>query len=391
MGPVCPKDSRCTLRYTAQVGGVLLLTLAALASCGGVSEGVSGSMGGASGAGGGVDGFGGEPIASPSLPWALTEFPGLPDIATEVPASRVALGNLLFFDPVLSIDGETACGTCHSEFWGMSDGIPVGVGHGAGPAAGPGRNGPNVSRRNSLALFNLAFRETLLWDGRSGSLEDQAILPLLSEVELNLDPDTAIERLTAIPEYVDLFAAAFPEDPRVTVDNLAAAIAAFERTFVSDRSIYDAYVRGHLGAFDDELVEGMFLFAQMGCSDCHAPPLFESEVFADRNVPDVDGVEDEGLAEATGLPEDIGKFRTPSLRNAIVTEPYFHNGAVESLSDAVEHELERSGMPFTDDEVRLIERFISKGLRDESRASSRPLSVPSGLQVPLDGQQFPFL
>lgn len=334
---------------------------------------------------------GGGPIALPSLPWAVTEFPGLPDVAVDVPAKRVELGNLLFFDPVLSIDGLTACGTCHSEFWGMSDGIQVGVGHGAGPAAGPGRTGPNASRRNSLALFNLAFRETLLWDGRSNSLEEQAVLPLLSDVELNLDLDTAVERLAAIPAYVELFAAAFPEDPRVTIDNLAAAIAAFERTFVSDRSIYDASVRGHLGAFDDELIEGMFLFAQMGCSDCHAPPLFESKIFADRSISGIDGVEDEGLAEATGLPKDIGKFRTPSLRNANVTEPYFHNGSVESLSDAVEHELEQSGMPFTAEDVRLIERFVSKALRDESRASSRPRSVPSGLQVPLDGQQFPFL
>ncbi len=365
------------------------LALAAVTAGCGSSDNEAVGLGGTGGAGDGAGGGGGMP--PPLLPWTRIEFPEVPDFTIGVAAKRADLGNLLFFDPVLSVDGETACGTCHSEFWGMSDGIRVGVGHGAGPAAGPGRDGPNISRRNSLALVNLAFRKTVLWDGRADSLEDQAILPLLAEEELNLDPDTAIERLAAIPEYVDLFAAAFPNDPGVTIDNLSAAIAAFERTIVSDRSLYDAYVKGHLGTFDDELIEGMFLFARMGCSDCHAPPLFESEIFANRRVPSMDGVEDEGLAEATGLPDDIGKFRTPSLRNAVVTEPYFHNGSVETLIGAVEHELEQSGMPFTEEDARLIERFVRKALRDESRAAERPMSVPSGLRVPLDGQQFPFL
>jgi cytochrome c peroxidase len=100
----------------------------------------------------------------------------------------------------------------------------------------------------------------------------------------------------------------------------------------------------------------MFRFAKMGCAGCHVPPLFESETFANRNVPGTDGIEDEGLAEVTGLPADIGKFRTPSLRNAAVTEPYFHDGTAQTLAEAVEHELEQTGLP-----------------------------------VPLDGQLFPFL
>jgi cytochrome c peroxidase len=321
----------------------------------------------------------------------LTAFPELPDVAIDVPEERIELGNLLFFDPVLSIDNETACGTCHSEFWGMSDGLPLSVGHGAGLPAGPQRKGPNVTRRNSLALFNVVFRETLFWDGRSDSLHEQATMPLEEESELNLDPDIALQRLAVIPEYVEMFAAAFPDDPRVTLDNLAEALAAFQRTFISDRSLYDAYVQGHVGTMDDELVEAMFRFAEMGCHGCHVPPLFESENFANRNVPAVAGIEDSGLAEVTERPEDTGKFRTPSLRNGAVTEPYFHNGSVPTLMDAVEHELVQSGLPFTDEDVRLIERFIRKGLRDESRAAERPMTVPSGLPVPVDGQLFPFL
>jgi cytochrome c peroxidase len=242
-----------------------------------------------------------------------------------------------------------------------------------------------------MALVNLAFRETLLWDGRGDSLEEQALMPLLEQSELHLSPDVAVELLAAVPEYVERFAAAFPDDPEVTVDNLASALAAFQRTIVSNRSPYDAYLRGHLGALDDELVEGMHRFAEMGCPSCHVPPLFESETFANRNVVAVEGIDDRGRAEVTERAEDIGKFRTPSLRNGAVTEPYFHNGSVPTLEGAVAHELQQTGQPFDDEDVRLIEQFIRKALRDESRAAQRPRHVPSGLPVPLDGQFFPHL
>jgi cytochrome c peroxidase len=334
-------------------------------------------------------GSGGAPNEAPPLPWPATEFPPLPVVAQDVPEARIKLGNLLFYDPILSVDGETACATCHSEFWGMGDALPVAVGNGAGPLAGPGREGENTLRRNSPALFNIAFRESLFWDGREASLEAQAISPLLAEDELNLDPEVAIAELMAIPEYVDLFVQAFPDDPQVTVANLASALASFQRTMVSDRSIYDAYVRGHSATLNDELVAGMFLFAEMGCSECHSPPLFESETFANRNVVQDEGNIDEGRAEVTGRAEDLGKFRTPTLRNIFDTKPYFHNGSAKRLEDAVRHELDQSGIAFTEEDVRLIELFISKALRDDSRMAARPKNVPSGLPTPLDGPIFP--
>lgn len=334
-------------------------------------------------------GSGGSANETGSLPWPVTEFPPLPEVAKGVPDARTELGNLLFFDPILSVDQETACATCHSEFWGMSDALPLAVGNGAGPLAGPGREGDNTLRRNSPALFNMAFRESLFWDGRMKTLEEQAISPLLAEDELNLDPEVAVAELMAIPEYVDLFAEAFPDDPEVTVANLGSALAAFQRTMVSDRSLYDAYVRGQTATLNEELVQGMFLFAEMGCNDCHSPPLFESETYANRNVPQVEGEIDEGRAEVTGRAEDIGSFRTPTLRNVFDTKPYFHNGSVKRLEDAVRHELEQSGNPFDEEDVRLIELFISDALRDDSRSAERPRSVPSGLPTPLDGPIFP--
>ncbi len=372
-------------------GRCLALTLAALvAACGGAAESGDGSAGGsAGGPSDGATGLDGVAHETPPLPWPATAFPALPKVAEDVPEARIRLGNLLFYDPILSLDKETACATCHSEFWGMGDALPLAVGNGAGPLAGPGREGPNTLRRNSPALFNLAFRESLFWDGRSASLEEQAITPLLAEDELNIDPAEAVAELITIAEYVELFEEAFPEDPRITVDNLASALAAFQRTMVSDRSLYDAYVRGESAVLNEDLVEGMFLFAEMGCGDCHAPPLFESETFADRNVPPVDGIVDEGRGEVTGQEDDLGKFRTPTLRNVFDSKPYFHNGSANLLEDAVRHELEQSGMPFTEEDARLIELFIEKALRDDSRTAERPRSVPSGLPTPLDGPIFP--
>jgi cytochrome c peroxidase len=323
------------------------------------------------------------PVESPT-PWPVTPFPALPEIMNDVPEARLELGHLLFFDPILSVDHETACATCHSEIWGMGDGIPRAIGHGAGLDAGPRREGPNVLRRNSPALYNLAFRTSLLWDGRARSLEEQALIPLLGEEEMAADREVLFAELSSIPEYVRLFEAAFPEDPSVTVENLTAALAAYERTFVSNRSTYDAYLEGRPELMNAEQVEGMYRFAAMGCDDCHTPPLFESETFANRDVPEVEGIVDLGLEERTGRPEDRGKFRAVSLRNLSSTEPYFHNGSMKLATDAIRHELEQTGIPFTDEDVRLIKLFIDKTLRDETHEAIRPVTVPSGLALPID-------
>jgi cytochrome c peroxidase len=322
-------------------------------------------------------------VESPT-PWPVTPFPALPAIMNDVPEARVELGRLLFFDPILSVDQQTACATCHSEIWGMGDGIARAVGHGAGLLAGPGRRGPNNLRRNSPAIYNLAFRPSLLWDGHVKTLEEQALIPLFAEDEMNADPETVAEDLASIPEYSALFEEAFPEDPRVTLDNLASALAAYQRTFISDRSTYDAYLEGRPNLMNEDEVEGMYRFAEMGCNDCHTPPLFESETFANRNVPEVEGIVDHGLEEVTGREEDRGKFRTVSLRNLFFTEPYFHNGSITKMSEAIRHELVQSGMPFTDEDVRLITLFVDKTLRDETRQAIRPHSVPSGLEMPID-------
>lgn len=326
----------------------------------------------------------GTPSTDSPTPWPVASFPALPESMKSVPAERLELGRLLFFDPVLSVDRQTACATCHSEIWGMGDGIPRGIGQGAGLDAGPRREGPNELRRNSPALFNLAFRSSLLWDGREERLEEQALIPLFSEEEMGADREALLAELSSIPEYQTRFEEAFPEDPRVSIENVTAALAAYQRTFISNRSTYDVYLEGRPELMNEDEVAGMYRFAEMGCDECHSPPLFESETFANRNVPEVEGIVDYGLEEQTGSREDRGKFRTPSLRNLASTEPYFHNGTVKTVSAAIRHELEQAGMPFTDDDLRLITRFIDKTLRDASNEAIRPISVPSGLPLPID-------
>ena len=362
------------MHFTIAVVAAVALT----SGCGGSND--SGGSAGSGGSGGHVSA---EPSV-PELPWALAEFPPLPAVMEDVPEARIELGRALFYDPIVSTDRETACATCHSEIWGMSDTLPRAVGHSAGLIAGPDRQGPNVLRRNSPTLFNMAFRSSFFLDGRTETLEEQALLPLLTEDELDRNPEEVVADLAGIEEYASLFAAAFPDDPRVTVDNFAAALAAFQRTLISKRSLYDGYVDGDVLALNDEMVEGMFRFSEMGCDSCHVPPLFESETFADRNIPGVEGIIDEGRAEATEDPADLGKFRTPILRNINFTEPYFHNGTVRLLDEAVIHELEQGSMPYTDEDARLITLFIEKALNDESRKPRRPISVPSGLPMPID-------
>ncbi len=178
----------------------LALSLAVLvAACGDASDPAAGSGGTGGGDGGG--GSGGSPEVTPSLPWPLTAFPSLPDSVKNVPQARIDLGNLLFYDTILSTDRETACATCHSEFWGMSDALPVAVGHGAGPLAGPGREGPNTLRRNSPALFNMAFRETFNWDGGAATiLTDTSITFQAQEECLIVKPLSAISSGGWIPE-----------------------------------------------------------------------------------------------------------------------------------------------------------------------------------------------
>jgi cytochrome c peroxidase len=329
--------------------------------------------------------------SGPPLPWPALAVPETPE-PSDNPGTpeKIELGRLLFYDPVLSSDRTVACATCHSEIWGMGDGLPRSIGVGGEGPTGPGRTGPNVTRRNAQTLWNVAFNDALFFDGRVGTLEEQVLAPLHEAIELGREPAEVVAELATIPGYVERFDAAFPgSDPRVSVEHLQQAIAAFERSLRSDRAPYDYYVAGDEGALSEAATRGMALFAELGCASCHTPPLFASMRYADRGVPGIAGVDDRGREEVTHDPADRGAFRVPTLRNIRESGPYFHTGAVEELAEAVAHEAALGPRAPSEDELADLVAFLHKGLIDPSRSPARPEQVPSGLPVPVDGFRIP--
>lgn len=329
---------------------------------------------------------------APPTPWDPGRFPSVVHPADNEPTpARVELGRQLFHDPLLSSDREVACVTCHGQIWGLSDGLPVSVGVGGTGPAGTGRTGPNRTRRNAQTLWNVGLRRELFWDGRASSLEAQALVPLEAPEEMNRDPAALIEDLRAVPAYRALFVAAFPgESEPVTLLNLQRALAVFQRTLVSDRAPYDRYVAGDRGALYADDLRGMALFGEAGCAACHAPPLFESERY-EPTLLDLAGRDDTGRAEVTRAPGDAHKYRVPTLRNVRESGPYFHDGSVATLAEAVHIEARGRHLAraLSDDEERALVSFLSSGLTDTSRQPERPEYAPSGLMVPLDEYRVP--
>jgi cytochrome c peroxidase len=183
---------------------------------------------------------------------------------------KVELGKILFFDPRLSEHGTLSCNSCHNVMAGGDDGRPNSIGM---HDARGGRSAPTV--------WNAAFLSAQFWDGRAATLEDQAKGPITNPIEMGMsDAKVAVERIKAIPAYLPLFKTVFPgsSDP-ITMDNLAKAIAAYERTLINPDTPYDRYVKGDKKALNAQQVRGMQTFAATGCNACHSganfsgPPL----------------------------------------------------------------------------------------------------------------------
>jgi cytochrome c peroxidase len=239
-----------------------------------------------------------------------------------------------------------------------------------------------------LTLWNAAFRKELFYDGRSPTLEAQALQPMMHANEMNQRAMDGAKRVAAVAGYRMLFAAAFPDDSEpVTGANITRALSAFERTFITKHAPYDQYVAGDARAMSAEEKRGMDLFGASGCAGCHVPPLFESTRY-DKRIPS----DDPGRFAITNDPKDRGAFRVTTLRNLRDTAPYFHDGSVVSLEDAVRAELDREvaagrAKPLSNVAFSDLVAFLYSSLEDISKDPTRPQSVPSGLQVPIDGDR----
>lgn len=275
---------------------------------------------------------------------ATANWQALPDTApapadNPTTSEKVKLGKALFFDPRISSTGTVSCNSCHNVMAGGDDNRATSMGvHGKQG----GRSAPTV--------WNAAFYSTQFWDGRANTLEDQAKGPMTNPVEMGAkDHVTVMNRLKNIPGYKPMFKAAFGNSD-MTIDQAAKAIAAYERTLITPDSPYDKYVKGDKNALSKEQIQGMKLFAEIGCNSCHSgaafngqagveigtPVLMKFPTFSDNKyVETFDLSSDMGREEVTGKAEDKNMFRTPTLRNIALTAPYFHNGKVIELDTAV--------------------------------------------------------
>jgi cytochrome c peroxidase len=316
---------------------------------------------------------------------------------------KTELGRLLYFDPVLSGDNTQSCATCHHPDLGFSDGRNLAMGKG-GKGLGPERIGGQHIKRGTPTIWNSAFSHKLFWDGRANDLEDQARSPIIAADEMNQNPDELVKELKAIPEYSRLFAKAFggSNGSAVTFDNVAYAIASFERTIVSNDSPFDRYAAGDTSALTSEQRHGLTLFRSLKtrCFECHGFPTFANPDFKVIGVPPLPGrpgqQDDLGRAEVEGGEPYKHAFKVPTLRNIALTAPYMHNGRFQTLEEVISFYSVGGGVSFgmelpnLDDKIR---RFIISpeekkaliaflhALTDEGKKPAIPESVPSGLPV----------
>lgn len=252
---------------------------------------------------------------------------------------KVELGRLLYFDPRFSMTGTVSCNSCHNLMLGGDDNRPVSMGvHG------------KMGGRSAPTVWNAAFASSQFWDGRAATLEDQAKGPVANPVEMGMpDVENAMDRVRAIPGYKPYFVKAFGGDNPLTVDNAAKAVAAFERTMITPNSPYDRFVKGDKSALSEQQQRGMQLFADTGCVSCHSGPAFNGPAmqagtgffmkfptFADNEyVKKYELTRDKGRFDVTHDKADMHLFKVPTLRNVALTAPYFHNGSVKTLDEAV--------------------------------------------------------
>lgn len=277
---------------------------------------------------------------------------------------KAELGKKLYFDPRLSKSGIISCNTCHNLGLGGTDGIAAAVGH---------KWKANPHHLNSPTVYNSVLNTTQFWDGRAGTLADQAKGPIEAEPEMATPAKLAVKKIASLPEYVNEFKKIYGE---VSFDNIADAIANFERTLLTP-SRFDNFLNGNEQALNKAEKAGLKLFMDKGCVACHngvnlggsMQPFEVAGKYKFAKLGDFKG-------------DKNGMVKTPTLRNIAETAPYFHNGAIWSLKDAIkEMGSTQLGIAITDDEAKSIEAFL------HSLTGKKPvISYP---QLPISTEKTP--
>ncbi len=253
----------------------------------------------------------------------------LPELASPYTPEQIDLGRYLFFDPVLSVNQDMSCASCHQVDKGLSDGLATSMG------AWNGKQHKTL-KRATPTLWNVGFLKRFMWDGRADTLPEQATLPLLAEDEMGNTKEGVVRAVSDSDSYQHLFQQAFGNEP--TLENIALALAAFQTTLVSLNSRYDRYAHGDESALSEKEIRGYNAFRGFvaRCSQCHVPPLFTDSEMAVIGAPaDKDGYADPGAGALDPDEFLVGAMRVPTLRNISKTAPYFHNGRFDNLKDVV--------------------------------------------------------
>jgi cytochrome c peroxidase len=299
-------------------------------------------------------------------------------------AAKIELGKKLFFDRRLSGDGTMSCATCHNPELAFTDGLDISLSY------------PTTKNwRNSPTLIDVAFRKSLFHDGRAGTLEEQALFPMMSAFEMNKNLDYLEEQIQLVPDYIAEFRRVFGGE--VTREKIAMAIAAFERTIISKRTPLDSYLNGDGKALSEDARRGLAIFTGKGrCVECHDGIDLSDDRFYALDVPEnpkllddprvtttmrfvgkifhYDGygsmMEDPGRYLITKDKKDWKAFRTPVLRYVAKTAPYMHNGVFGTLEEVIEF-FDRGGgkgntilkpLGLSDDEKKYLKIFMSEAL-----------------------------
>ncbi|OIQ47625.1 MAG: hypothetical protein BM565_05665 [Gammaproteobacteria bacterium MedPE] len=299
-------------------------------------------------------------------------------------AAKERLGEFLFWDPVLSGNQNTSCASCHHPDFGWADGRRFSIGH-DGVGAGPNRLGSQVTDIHSPTIMNVAFTGLTInsqlssfvsggyfWDLRADTLREQAIGPIQNPIEMLGDDipvadalPVMVERLKAIPEYVELFEQAFSSENAITPENIGKALATFQRRIISPNTRFDQFISGNTNVLTQQEIVGLNKFIDGGCARCHSGPML-----SDNQIHDDEAIINDEVV------------RTPTLRNLSHTAPYMHDGSRATLIDAIATYEGRDDLetPIGEGDFADIAAFLNT-LNTNSFYRGKPARLPSGLTV----------
>jgi cytochrome c peroxidase len=269
--------------------------------------------------------------------------------ANPITDAKIALGRTLYYDTRFSKNQDLSCNSCHVLDRHGVDGEPTSPGH-------RGQRGA----RNSPTVYNAALHFVQFWDGRAADVEEQAKGPVLNPVEMAMPSEAyVLQVIESVPGYAPLFQAAFPDDPSpIHYDNFGKAIGAFERRLITPAPL-DRFLAGDLTALDDGQARGLQHFLDAGCTACHQGVGVGGGMYQKLGLVRPYPTSDEGRAAVTHNEADRHFFKVPSLRNVAQTGPYFHDGSIATLDDAIRTMgLVQLGRALSVDDVRSIRSFL---------------------------------